>query len=51
MKILHLVHQCEPVHVGGTDLHTQMVSCGLAQLGHVVAVFCREDGSGAQYHC
>lgn len=38
------MHQYPPYRVGGTELHTQRVSCGLAQLDHVVAVFCREDG-------
>jgi glycosyltransferase involved in cell wall biosynthesis len=40
MRILHVVHQYLPEHVGGTELYTQMLARHQAsQLGHDVAVF------------
>lgn len=51
MRILQVVHQYPPSRVGGTELHTQMVSRGMARLGHGVAVFHREDGSGVGSDC
>lgn len=48
MRILHLVHQYLPDHVGGTELYTVWLSRALQQQGHEVAVFHRRsaDGSG-----
>jgi glycosyltransferase involved in cell wall biosynthesis len=40
MRILHVVHQYLPEHVGGTELYTQMLARYQAsQLGHDVAVY------------
>lgn len=48
MRILHLVHQYLPDHVGGTELYTVWLTRALQQQGHEVAVFHRRsaDGSG-----
>lgn len=39
MRILHLVHQYPPEHVGGTELYTQALARGLTARGHDVSVF------------
>ncbi len=39
MKILHLVHQYPPDHVGGTELYTQSLARYQAAHGHTVSVF------------
>ncbi|MDA0242621.1 MAG: glycosyltransferase [Chloroflexi bacterium] len=39
MKILHLVHQYLPEHVGGTELYTQMLARQQVAAGHEAAVF------------
>lgn len=41
MRILLLVHQYPPDHIGGTELYTQAVAQILAQRGHQVTVFYR----------
>lgn len=46
MRILHIVHQYLPEHVGGTELYTQSVSQALARRGHQVTVFCRHGAEG-----
>ena len=43
MRILHLVHQYLPEHVGGTELYTSWLAGALSQRGHDVAVFCRRS--------
>ncbi|MCA9959066.1 MAG: glycosyltransferase, partial [Anaerolineales bacterium] len=39
MRILHLVHQYVPEHVGGVELYTQMMAHYQQQRGHETAVF------------
>jgi glycosyltransferase involved in cell wall biosynthesis len=46
MRILHLVHQYLPEHVGGTELYTVWLSRALQQQGHAVAVFHRRSAEG-----
>lgn len=46
MRILHVVHQYPPQHVGGTEVYTQAVARHQAAAGHDVAVFCPEAGDG-----
>lgn len=46
MRILQVVHQFPPQRVGGTEIYTQNLSCALAQRGHEVTVFHREEGGG-----
>ena len=46
VKILHLVHQYLPDHVGGTELYTQWVAHRLAGRGHQVEIFYRRYGDG-----
>lgn len=45
MRILHVVHQYPPDHVGGTELYTQAMARRQATAGHEVAVFCPESGA------
>ncbi|MCP4427784.1 MAG: glycosyltransferase family 4 protein [Chloroflexi bacterium] len=40
MRILHLVHQYMPEHVGGTELYAQTLARYQIQDGHSVALFC-----------
>ena len=47
MRILHLVHQYPPDHVGGTELYTQWLTEALHQQGHSVAVFHRRSAPGS----
>lgn len=47
MRILHVVHQYPPDHVGGTELYTRAMAQRQAAAGHEVAVFCPESGPGA----
>jgi len=44
MRILHVVHQYPPQHVGGTEVYTRAVAGYQAAAGHAVAVFCPEPG-------
>ena len=46
MRILHVVHQYPPHHMGGTEVFTQAVARHQAAAGHEVAVFCPEEGDG-----
>ncbi len=46
MRILHLVHQYPPDHVGGTELYTVWLTRALQQQGHDVAVFHRRSAEG-----
>jgi glycosyltransferase involved in cell wall biosynthesis len=41
MRILHVVHQYLPEHVGGSELYTQTVAQAAAAAGHTVTVFTR----------
>ncbi len=47
MRILHIVHQYPPDHVGGTELYTVWLTRALQQQGHEVAVFHRASGTGS----
>lgn len=47
MRILHIVHQYPPDHLGGTELYTRALAQRQAAAGHDVAVFCPERGPGA----
>ncbi len=46
MRILHLVHQYLPDHVGGTELYTVWLTRALQQQGHDIAVFHRRSADG-----
>ena len=45
MRILQLVHQYLPEHVGGTELHTRWLAEELARRGHGVSVFYRRSAN------
>jgi glycosyltransferase involved in cell wall biosynthesis len=47
VRVLHLVHQYFPEHVGGTELYTRTVSRALARAGHRVSIFHRRFAEGA----
>ncbi len=47
MRILHVVHQYPPEHVGGSELYTQAVAQAVAALGHTITVLARVAGDGA----
>ena len=44
MRVLQLIHQYPPEHIGGTEFYTQWLSRELVQRGHDVAVFHRGSG-------
>ena len=46
MRILHVLHQYLPEHVGGSELYTQWLSRAHAAQGHRVSVFHRRDTEG-----
>lgn len=46
MRILHVVHQFPPEHIGGTEFHTQWLAKAQKGQGHDVAVFHRRSGDG-----
>lgn len=46
MRVLHVVHQYPPDHVGGVELYTRAMARRQASDGHSVAVFCPETGFG-----
>lgn len=46
LRILHLVHQYLPDHVGGTELYTHWLAQGLSQRGHQNIIFHRRTGEG-----
>ena len=50
MRVLHLLHQYLPEHIGGTELYTQAVANALAHAGHEVSIFyrCSADGVGLE---
>jgi len=47
MRILHLVHQYMPEHVGGTELYTRWLTQALSQRGHEITIFYRRSAEGA----
>jgi glycosyltransferase involved in cell wall biosynthesis len=46
MRVMHLVHQYYPEHVGGTEMYTRAVTTALARAGHTVSVFHRRFTRG-----
>ena len=46
MRVLHLVHQYMPEHVGGTELYTRWLTHALSQRGHEITVFYRRAAEG-----
>lgn len=46
MRILQLVHQFPPEHIGGTEFYTQWLSRELGRRGHEIAIFHRGSGPG-----
>lgn len=51
MRILHLVHQYMPEHIGGTELYTRWLTEALRERGHDVAVFHRQFESEQSLTC
>ncbi len=49
MRIMFLVHQYVPSHVGGTEIYTRSVALGLSQRGHETCVVHREAGPGVGF--
>jgi glycosyltransferase involved in cell wall biosynthesis len=47
MRILHLVHQYPPDHVGGVEQYTRATATALGERGHTVGVCYRQDAPGA----
>lgn len=47
LRILHLVHQYPPEHLGGTELYTQTIARALSARAHPVSVFTRRNADGA----
>jgi glycosyltransferase involved in cell wall biosynthesis len=46
MRILHLIHQYLPEHIGGTELYTSWLSDALNRRGHQVFIFYRRSTVG-----
>jgi len=46
VRILHIVHQFLPEHVGGTEHYTRTLALAQQQDGHQVAIFCRRSSAG-----
>jgi glycosyltransferase involved in cell wall biosynthesis len=46
VRILYLVHQYLPEHVGGTELYTQVVARTMASSGHQAGIFYRHHAPG-----
>jgi glycosyltransferase involved in cell wall biosynthesis len=46
MRILHVVHQFYPEHVGGTESHTRALALAQQAEGHTVCVFTRRYAEG-----
>jgi glycosyltransferase involved in cell wall biosynthesis len=46
MRILHVLHQYLPDHVGGTEHYTRALSLAQQKAGHQLAIFCRKSGTG-----
>ncbi len=47
MRILHIIHQYLPDHIGGTELYTHWLTQELARRGHEIAIFHRRSAAGA----
>ena len=46
MRILHVLHQYLPEHVGGSELYTRWLSAEQQRRGHHVEIFHRRDAEG-----
>ncbi len=46
MRILHILHQYLPDHVGGTELYVQTLAQSQQQAGQEPIIFCRRHGQG-----
>ena len=46
MRLLHIIHQYFPDHVGGTEHYVRSLTQAQQEMGHEVAIFCRQDGTG-----
>ena len=46
MRILHIVHQYLPDHIGGTELYTRSLALAQARHDHQVAIFTQRNGVG-----
>jgi glycosyltransferase involved in cell wall biosynthesis len=46
MRILHIVHQYFPEHVGGTEHYCRSLALAQLQAGHEVRIFARRYGAG-----
>jgi len=46
VRVLHLVHQYLPEHVGGTELYTQAVANALGDAGYQAGIFYRRSADG-----
>ncbi len=46
MRILHLLHQFMPQHVGGVELYTHWLASAQVQQGHAVTLFHRRSAAG-----
>jgi glycosyltransferase involved in cell wall biosynthesis len=46
MRILHILHQYLPDHVGGVEHHARALAVAQRQAGHQVAIFCRRSQAG-----
>ena len=47
MRILHLLHQYLPEHVGGSELYTKWLTEALSKRGHNISVFHRRSVKGS----
>jgi glycosyltransferase involved in cell wall biosynthesis len=45
VRVLHIVHQFLPDHVGGTEHYARTLALTQQEAGHQVAVFCRRSGT------
>jgi glycosyltransferase involved in cell wall biosynthesis len=50
MRILHVIHQYFPDHVGGTEHYARSLALSQRKLGHRVAIFCRRSGVAQDRH-
>ena len=46
MRILHVLHQYLPDHIGGVELYTQWLTHALVQRDHEIAIFHRRSSAG-----
>jgi len=46
VRILHILHQYLPEHVGGTEHYTRTLALAQHRKGHQVTIFCRRSSAG-----